>query len=496
MTTQHPTLQNSPYTINRQAVVIIHGIGNQKPMDTLRPFVDAVLDVDHTDDQDPKYYSKPDDLSGTFELRRLQSRDSRPRTDYFELYWQHLVPTATWSKIWAWLTLLLTRPPSDVPPSLRGLWIITWVIAILGILFMLLTVVVWLFPGQISAPDGFPVDVTYPLGVTVVLGIIEGIILNSVGDAAIYLSPQADNIKARQDVREAGVALIERLHAGLDRKRPYDRIVIVGHSLGSIIGYDILTYAWPRFNNKHGRLDRPSQDALDDTESAAKNLWKAANGTNPTALQQAREAWTYASRLLWLEQRYNRFPWLVTDFITLGSPLTHAMLLLARNRTEFERKKLQRELLTCPPTMDGGRFSFPINYRLKDKSPRTTRAMHHAALFAVTRWTNLFFPVRFGIKGDFVGGPLSGTLGPGIIDVPVVTASRGGWLAHTKYWRLHRLDRQNPRSAIARLILAIDISCRSFSELFPNGSKQNKQKPNDEKAPENAVATKELAEKT
>ena len=111
----------STFAPNRQAIVVIHGIGNQRPMDTLRPFVDAVLNVDPANDQDPKYYSKPDDLSGTFELRRLQSRDSRPRTDYFELYWQHLVPTATWARIWAWLALLLKRRPRDVPPSLRGL---------------------------------------------------------------------------------------------------------------------------------------------------------------------------------------------------------------------------------------------------------------------------------------------------------------------------------------------------------------------------------------
>src|SRR6185436_10699139 len=94
---------------DRQAVVVIHGIGDQRPMDTLRPFVDAVLGVDPKSESSARYYSKPDEFSSTFELRRLQSKDSRPRTDYFELYWQHLVPTATWRKIVAWLQLLLSR---------------------------------------------------------------------------------------------------------------------------------------------------------------------------------------------------------------------------------------------------------------------------------------------------------------------------------------------------------------------------------------------------
>ena len=55
----------------RQAVVIIHGIGEQQPMSTLRRFVKAVL-------KDPSadgllFYSKPDRISDTLELRRLTS---------------------------------------------------------------------------------------------------------------------------------------------------------------------------------------------------------------------------------------------------------------------------------------------------------------------------------------------------------------------------------------------------------------------------------------
>jgi hypothetical protein len=34
--------------------------------------------------------------------------------------------------------------------------------------------------------------------------------------------------------------MLEALHD----KDEYDRIVIVGHSLGSVIGYDITTHAW------------------------------------------------------------------------------------------------------------------------------------------------------------------------------------------------------------------------------------------------------------
>ena len=55
----------------KQAVVVIHGIGEQRPMDTLRAFADAVLpDVEPGKE---KFWSKPDKLSDLFELRVLQS---------------------------------------------------------------------------------------------------------------------------------------------------------------------------------------------------------------------------------------------------------------------------------------------------------------------------------------------------------------------------------------------------------------------------------------
>ena len=241
---------------------------------------------------------------------------------------------------------------------------------------------------------------------------------------------------------------------------------MVGHSLGSVIGYDILTYAWPRFNERHGRAEQPTHNALRSAEAAAKSLWQAGGGADEKTLQRARDEWARVSRLLWIEQRRNRFPWLVTDFITLGSPLAHSALLLARSQAEFKRKKSQRELPTSPPQLDDGRsFSYPSNYKLDNGTPRTTKALNHAAVFAVTRWTNLFFPARFGLKGDLIGGAISDALGPGINDVPVATATRGGWLAHTSYWQSHKSDQHNPNTAIACLTSALDIGRRSFRGL-------------------------------
>ena len=82
-----------------QAVIVIHGIGEQKPMDTLRGFVDAVLPKPKKGE---KYFSKPDRMSESFELRKLQDRD-QPRTRFFEYYWAYKVEGTDISHVLNWI---------------------------------------------------------------------------------------------------------------------------------------------------------------------------------------------------------------------------------------------------------------------------------------------------------------------------------------------------------------------------------------------------------
>lgn len=103
----------------RQAVVVIHGIGEQQPMGTIRSFVDAVLP---TRGDVPAYYSKPDPLSELFELRRLQATESRTRTDFYEYYWAYNVEgTKLWSVL-LWMLSLMRRSPKNVPQGVRVVW--------------------------------------------------------------------------------------------------------------------------------------------------------------------------------------------------------------------------------------------------------------------------------------------------------------------------------------------------------------------------------------
>jgi hypothetical protein len=154
-------------------------------------------------------------------------------------------------------------------------------------------------------------------------------------------------------------------------------------------------------------------------------------------------------------------PWIVSDFITLGSPLTHAEFPLVRDRAGLTEAKSQRILPTCPPALeyDGTTKERHFTYRSpevrglgKDKDLGSPRVPHHAALFAYTRWSNVYSPHSLIAWGDIISGPLADAMGmepsgrtiSGIVDRPVMpTFVSAGVLhpkedrpffTHTKYW--------------------------------------------------------------
>lgn len=75
-----------------------------------------------------------------------------------------------------------------------------------------------------------------------VLGDLSSLVRSYVGDAAVHLSHAPPNIEARQKIRASGLNLLDKV---IDSGR-YDRVIVVGQSLGSVIGYEILSLAWQR----------------------------------------------------------------------------------------------------------------------------------------------------------------------------------------------------------------------------------------------------------
>ena len=66
--------------------------------------------------------------------------------------------------------------------------------------------------------------------------------------------------------------------------------------------------------------------------------------------------------------------------------------------------------------------------------------LHHAAPFAVVRWTNIYDPATLVFFGDIIGGPLGPVLGPAVVDVNLKELrGRQSWsFTHTKYWTPNR----------------------------------------------------------
>jgi hypothetical protein len=147
--------------------------------------------------------------------------------------------------------------------------------------------------------------------------------------------------------------------------------------------------------------------------------------------------------------------WLISDFVTLGSPLTHAEFLIAASNDDFTRRKFERELPQAPPVredLDPKVFalaqatkklpvgaSFDVSRLISFPLPSAPHIweLHHAAPFAVVRWTNIYDPAVDVYRGDIIGGPLAGVLGPAIIDINLkILRGQSRSFTHTAYWEI------------------------------------------------------------
>jgi hypothetical protein len=256
------------------------------------------------------------------------------------------------------------------------------------------------------------------------------------GDAARYFRNSPGNVMVRREIRQQAVSTLEALHLSGD----YDRVIVVAHSLGTVVAYDMLRAYYSRVNGAFPAAATlgPVFDEVDRGEL-----------TKAQARQKGREIIAKMAHAVEDERERQRAgdaiktkAWLVTDFVTLGSPLTHAHYLMCQGTTEaelrsnFDRRTREREFPTCPPRkLDGdGRLSFTNPHDQQ-------RYFHHGGQFALTRWTNIFFPISQLLWGDAIGGEVGPVFrdpeaGSNIADVPVHTAESNAdsFFAHVLYW--------------------------------------------------------------
>ncbi len=502
----------------KQAVVIIHGIGEQIPMATLRGFVKAVwitdedlIDVDRADGQtgDEKrkrnpIWTRPDKRNRNFELRRITTEEDRndTRTDFYEFYWAHLMHGTTPSQVLGWIWELFSRPRDKVPANVMRMYnLVRRGVAGLAIALIVIAIAVGTFFAGVYAAIAAFISlgaVSFLLGLagSFLKSKIQGTLTNVAGDVVRYVKADPSNVARRQEIRENGVRLLETLmgitpekiaefdawkKAGADpSKQPewdtqYDRIIVVGHSLGSIVGYDLLKYIFARAYRLGfgGYPEQPARAALEQQCREA----MAAGDLSDEDIEEWNANFRLGQRKAFAEMRAQGSPWIVSDFVTVGAALTHAEFLLAEDDDDLERQQAERILPTCPPVLewdrhtDMGHFSFrtaghpasPTDKEagaFKSKNPDHFRYPHHAAHFAFTRWTNLYSPSNGLLKGDIVSGPVAEHFASrpysstkddqsralGVKDIKVLEHGDGhenppNKFTHLDYWSLDAMER-------------------------------------------------------
>jgi hypothetical protein len=478
--------------IRRQAVVIVHGMGEQRPGDTLNRFVGVGLRPEGPG-QTRFYYSRPDTVTDSFEARRFLAprTGERPQTEFFEYHWAHLMQGNRLDDLWPTFRRMLLRP-RQVPSGLKVVWSMAWVVIVVGG-----WAVAWgPLSGIAATGEGwFEAALRALFGGGVLAAAVSYLFARVLGrsvtrsfvDVVRYLDTSPRSYEARRAIRKGLVDLLTGLHDKTLFGEPrYQRIVVVAHSLGAYIAYDAISYLWGEMNHQRRRGDKPPLDGLPEAELAASRLPAASSqpGGKPPPAELA--AYRRAQRRLWLGLGGQGNRWRVSDLVTVGTPMYFADRLYTRDRAAFDKRVRSGELPTCPPITDPVRPDPPDPETSPDSAtvaeamatptaiPRFTwrwnrRVLHESAPFAVVRWTNLWFPHRLGL-GDWFGGPLGPLYGRGIRDIEVIgnTTGRWGWLsgrripaiAHARYFRYP--DDSADESVTSLLWEAMDLELGSF----------------------------------
>lgn len=460
-----------------QAVVIVHGMGEQRPMDTIRSFVQAVWNSDlgltegkpgrRTRDPESgrdinKSWITPDTRTGSHEQRRITTTyDVKGRrTDFFELYWADITQGTTRERLYAWVSSLLLRRRSDIPPDARKLYWLT-LAATIFVLLCALALAFSTWQGQVP----WPMAIVIVAVASAVFWAIDKFGVPYFGDVAAYVRAEAATVEKRAEVRERGLALLRTL----SEDDSYDRIVLVSHSLGSIIAYDLLQILWAECRPRS--LEWSADRAVLDAFRAVERFAVLPNDGPKVLSAEERGAFREAQWRLFeqLRSKGRAKAWKISDFVTLGSPLTHAEFLVTHNLAGWRKGVAERLFSICPPISDkpGNRA---ILYQ-QGRNPQTDaiqKAAHHGATFAATRWTNIYDRGNGWLTGDPISGPMLENFGPGVESIEVMLRGRLGRIfTHTAYWSLdaegHEVlaDRsRGPRSHLDVLRDAVDLHRR------------------------------------
>ena len=477
----------------KQAVIVVHGMGEQRPMETLKAIVKTVWQKDSNvaGGRENDIWIKPDTRAGLQELRRITTGadENGKRTDFYEFYWADLMQGNTWQHLTSWISGLLLRSPVSVPRDVLFVWMVIWLIAIMIVLeaivsvlkiegitgalcergqdgflctmigqskiwssslddafsssamqiilvLILIAVIYKYFPPRaflhphtwLSIPLFIIIAVAAAIFVELILYsgsimivltagfayLVHSFLVPYFGDVARYVEASPANVGRRKAIRDRGLALFRELH----KCGNYDRIIVVSHSLGSIIAYDLINMLWSEIGpNRDQRPSTTQRQKFEKLDKWLVAVWKGEKEGNQaeyrTMQREIFEALRTPTAPGGQETENVKTRWLISDFITFGSPLTHAEFLLARDDTGLEKFIAERTLPTSPPVLEPVEKEGNIGSFLYQESKSSIKLPHHAAVFSAVRWTNIFdkhHPIFF-LLGDVISGPVAPLFG-------------------------------------------------------------------------------------
>ncbi|GAY15395.1 hypothetical protein [Mycobacterium sp. shizuoka-1] len=416
-------------TAIRTAVVFVHGLLERRPMDTLDSFAKTVL---APQSGGWEYYPRPVEITDSYEARRYVVPAAG--VELYEYDWSFLMTSGRYAGFVPALGRVFLRRPRHVPDPLFGIWRVTWLAVLVPLAVLVGVLVVGGFLLQTGVAGWIIGLVTSVVVLSVALAVlrmapralIRSFLTTGFINVARYFDPAVpESHAARRAIRGGLVDLLYTLHQGR-----YARIVVVGHGIGGYIAYDALTTLWEETHELRAAPDESGcgLGALGRLEAAADRL-----SAEPDA-DDALDAFRAEQFDLWRDLRAQGNPWRITDFVTVGTPMALADLFIgrppmlsgltgtdARRHELFDRLTRRGVVVRCPPRSEAlpadAVEAGPADYGV-DASGATVLGAQSP--FAVTRWTNIWFPVRRGsIRGDWFGGVLRPLFGPGIREIAV-----------------------------------------------------------------------------
>jgi hypothetical protein len=385
--------------MQKTAIVVIHGMGNQRPMETVRKLVDNLFyskDGEQNKKEDKfNIYSAPERVTGSFDHRKLIAINDQYKVDCYEFYYAHLMKETSFTQTLVWMAKLLFRALRSERLALLAFIVI---LILLGLIIAGYMLISWLFTFTIDTLSGhsfirYPLIIIFPLLLVLIFRKILGLLSRSFGDVIRYTVPHPENIEIRQKITNKAVEFLTNLHNNFD----YDKIIVIGHSLGSIVAYEMLYNTFSNFNKEFDDKGIKNQSEVNSINSATKD-----------------ERFKKMVSLGW--------KWRVTDFITCGSPLTHADIILTDNKDDFYQKVKLGEFATCPPKSKEDKPFYEKNGKFIPT---------HNSVFRYVNWNNIYF------QNDYIGGSLKNLFGEGIHDkklTPKNIFNKIPLRSHSKYW--------------------------------------------------------------